>query len=100
MTNVITDSEDSMNHSMNDYNQFTRELLNDGSKEINTQASDSTASATKNITLHSEEYIKQVHSTTNTLKTTRYDQLIQEQITQNNQEIDEEVSEILAEILH
>ncbi|KMY44672.1 hypothetical protein AC622_10800 [Bacillus sp. FJAT-27916] len=100
MTNVITDSEDTMTRSIYDYNKFTTALMNDGSTQIYDQTTKSFTASSANINKYSEEYIKQIQSTTNTLKTTRYNQLVNEHISQHNQEIDEEVTDILAEILN
>ena len=99
MTNVITDTEETMNRSASNYTKFTTELMNEGSKYIETQATDSITTASSNMNDHSKEYIEQIQSTTNTLKSSNYEQLVDKQIAKNNQELDEEVTEILVDIL-
>lgn len=99
MTNVITDTKETMNQSLSDYNQFTTELMNEGSNDIENQATESITTASSNMSNYSKEYINQIYTTTNILKTSHYEQLVDKQIAKNNEEMNEEVTAILADIL-
>lgn len=99
ISKVVFDTENKMNRSVSDYNKFTTDIQRQGSRDLSNHTDSTISTARNNINNHSTEYIKQINSTINELKSTRYDQLVNTQISENNQEIDAEVNEMLEEIL-
>lgn len=99
MSKVIANTENDLRHSISDYDNFTMDILQEGSIEINQHVNTILSSSNININHYSTAYIEEITSTINELESNRYDQLVNNQITENNQEIEAEFNQMLEEIL-
>ena len=99
MSEVIDKTKIGLNRSLSDYSKFTIYLQLEGSRELTDQTDFILSTASTNINKHSTEYSAEINSTTNELKTSRYNQLVNEKISENNEELEAEVTEMIEEIL-